>query len=198
MRRIINRLLSAVPPVTIAIASLYSAADPATAKQTFQTISQTLANDSRLIWVIAILIALYAVTWWLTSIDPPPRRRKTVLGLQPHYEATANQIRAVTAAKTDSDAEAIFAWMEKEQQATYDWIDANLGPAAREKFGSRSLSSSSFQWMWEGDHNQETLTRRSNALNALGDRLNNLEQLLESDRWDKKATSLWQRLSEKR
>lgn len=194
MRRVVHRILSAVPTVFFAAGGLYATADPIAAKHAFERASDALRNDKTLTWAAAFLICGYIVAWWISSFDPPPKRLKVVHGLQPYYAMTAAHLKSVQDAATDEDASAIFDTLEREQLAACEWIATYIGPAAKKKFVSRSLGSGSFEWMWPGEHSPSMVQRRSNALNALGDRLKNIEQLLNSNSWDRPQIGGWRKL----
>ena len=104
MVRNFNRVLSATPTLLIALLGLYAAADPVGANQKFGMISIALRTDQRLVWAMGAIIAVYLLLWWLSSIDPPPKRHRVVRHLQSYYAMTSAHIKAVQSAGTDDEA----------------------------------------------------------------------------------------------
>lgn len=142
-------------------------------------------------WAAIGIVILYAVLWWLTSLEPTSRREKLKNGLRPFYAETATILSKLRHLEGDEEFRAALVETDTHQQGVVDWLEVNMGQAAVRKF--LTVNRPSHSYVWDGIHDQTLANRRDQYLDALHGRIENLDCLLESDSWDGPQLSFWQR-----
>lgn len=192
MRRIIHRILSAAPIVAPAFVGVWATAEPARAKALFDK-ATLMMSDERFFWLCLALISGYALLWWLTSLEPTSRREKLIKGLQPLYAETASILRGLKRIESDDMLRVALDEIDAHQQGVVNWLEANIGQAAVQKF--LTVNRTSHSYIWTGNHDHALANRRDLYLDALHGRVENLDCLLVSDSWDGPQLPIWQRLT---
>jgi hypothetical protein len=192
MRRFANRSLSIAPPTAIGIMTLYSAAHPDKFTAWWDWFALQLQDVTTFRFLVAGVV-IYAALWWLTSMEPTSRREKLKRGMRPFYAETAAILSALKRYEHDEELRAALLETDTHQQGVVDWLELNMGQAAVRKF--LTVNRPSHCYVWIGQHDQALVNRRDQYLDALHGRVENLEQLLESDSWDGPQPTLCQRFT---
>lgn len=189
MRKTINRLLSGAPTFIAALACIWATAYPQTAAALFTSWSVALKNPSTF-WLSTMSVLAYGMIWWLSSVAPTPRRTKLQNGLRPHFEAL-DQVRFdMQHAETDFQFNEIKAKSDDVIHKVAQYIIDNMGYLAFTKFNRAPDPLIVFGW--HVIHDPVIKQDRDACLRFITGRISVVEQFLQSDAWDGRATTRWQ------
>ena len=117
-----------------------------------------------------------------TPAAPPSKRAFYRSQLQILYANTGEHLNAVASITADEKVPIAQAEIQALQQRAIDWIGANMGKAAVQKYLSPGFGS--YAYDWPGEHSAEAQRTRDNLIDTLKSRMKNLEDLLSKDDWD--------------
>jgi hypothetical protein len=181
MRKVAHRILSSFPMLAVAILALMAAANPKGAEIRLNGFIE-LMRDQRFLWLCMLILAAYFLLWWVTSIEPTPRRNIVQRGLRrQHLDLTQVQ-NQLSAAADDAEFEVSMERLQEALNRTADWINFNMDAAAIEMFKAPSRNASSFAW--PSNPGSALAGKRSDVLGLNAARLKVLETFLKHDGWD--------------
>jgi len=99
--------------------------------------------------------------------------------LQEKWADGAEVLRALQGATTDEQIDAAIPKANNWAKETVTWIAQHMTRAAAEKFVQ--IRGHALSWNLDGDHKAGEVAKRSNAINVVGDWLDNLDALMRSD-----------------
>lgn len=149
-----------------------------------------MMSDWHFFWLCALIIAVYFILWWVTSIEP--RARYTILrerGLRPIYAELESAITDLSNRILIPDAIAVSQSIERRLDHMADWIRKSMGEPAVAKFQGGAAERG---FIAIGNAPQDRLHNIiAPAVAELQKRQRNLEELMESDKWDSAAPKPW-------
>jgi hypothetical protein len=124
---------------------------------------------------------VFGILWFLEARGTPDRQRNVAM-LQRFSVVHVALMHELERAPTDEALDTIEQRLKGVIKETLKWLGENMGMAAVAKYGGGLPAPTQFHW--PGEHSAEHAQKRTAMMQRTALKIENLNELLASDRWD--------------